>query len=172
MINMKLSTNTQQGRKYLGGAIDSSAAGILQQTQVTSNFVFDEVSKIENINEVTDYRCLYVKNDYEAKTVYNVKLRILTVPSVSDFWIALVPKGDTAESIVNENTEPTGLTFYNKTDLDTTVETSEISNGYLKGPSELVSGEYFAIWFKRKAKNVGGSGTTVAEFSFDVTYDS
>jgi hypothetical protein len=167
MINLRLSSNTVNDVKYIGGPFITTASGILDQTQVTTNYVFDQILKSENLAEAVDYRCVYLVNDYVAnKTIYNPKIKIISQAAVADFSIGVLTKNTTAEALTDENTLPASVTFYTKAQIDNDFE------GYLPLADTLLATEYVGIWFQRAAVNVGGSGTVIGDIVFEISYDA
>lgn len=167
MINLRLSSNTANNVKYIGGPFIATAAGVLDQTQVTTNYVFDQILKSENLSGATDYRCVYLVNDYVAnKTIYNPKIKIISQAAVADFSIGVIAKNIDAQALPDENTAPSGVTFYTKANIDNDYQ------GYLPLTTTLLAAEYVAIWFKRTAVNVGGSGTVIGDIVFEISYDA
>ena len=67
--NLRFSTNTVSGKKYLGGVLITGANGIFAPSATSANLVFDEVLKSENIDGTADYRCLYLQNDFSNQCV-------------------------------------------------------------------------------------------------------
>jgi hypothetical protein len=167
MINLRLSSNTVAGIKYLGGPRILTADGILDQTQVSTNYVFDQILKSENLAGTIDYRGVYISNDYVAnKTIYNLKLRIISESPVAEFSVGVITKNTDLEAITDEITTPTGITFYTKDELETTYDS------YLELSTQLLATEYVGIWFKRQAINVGGTGTVIGDIVFEISYDA
>ena len=62
--NLRFSTNTVDGKKYLGGPLVTGANGIFSTSATAANLIFDEILKSENIAGTSDYRCLYLQNDF------------------------------------------------------------------------------------------------------------
>ena len=162
--NLRFSSNTVNGKNYLGGAIMTSASGIYSPNTTASNVVFDEVLKSENINGTPDYRCLYLKNDFASQTVYTPKIEFKSATSTAKFQIGfLTDKNQVAQAIADENTEPTGITF-----VDLAFDTP---TAIVKGSSDLLlPGEYVGFWLKRIPTNLGSTGTVTGEFVFQIRY--
>lgn len=162
--NLRFSTNTVDGKKYLGGPLITGASGIFATSATAANLVFDEVLKSENIAGTADYRCLYLQNDFSNQTLYEPKLEVISMTDSAKFTIGLVTdKNINAQAIGTENTAPTGITF-NDIGLSTAVN-------LIKGTSNfLLPGEYVAVWIKRTPQNLGTSGTVTGEFIFQLRY--
>ena len=63
-VNVRFSQHTTaDGKKYLGGPLISGTVGVYSPTMTSTNAVFDEVLKQENIDGTKDYRCFYFQNN-------------------------------------------------------------------------------------------------------------
>lgn len=165
-LTIRLSSHTVDGIKSIGGAKDASNNGVLSYTSGLDT-IFDRITKKENMDGVTDYRCFYLCNETQGVTIYNPKIKILSTPE-SKMSIGTLAKGTVAESITNEKTSPTGVVFNDKATIDRMVD------GYLDFPStsELRPGEFAPFWVKRQVTGTSGSGVTTEEFLFEVKYTS
>jgi hypothetical protein len=164
--NLRFSTNTVNGKNYLGGIPVAGAPGIFNQNMVTTNAVFDEILKSENIAGTVDYRCLYFQNDYTGtQQVYQPTISILATTTTAIFSIGLLTdKNVTAASITDENTAPSGITF-------TTPAVGDTPISLIQGTTNALSpGEYVGFWIKRQAVNIGGSGTVTGQMQFQVQF--
>ena len=88
--NLRFSTNTVDGKKYLGGPLITGANGIFSTSATAANLVFDEVLKSENIAGTPDYRCLYLQNDFSNQTIYEPKLEVVSMTDTAKFTIGLL----------------------------------------------------------------------------------
>jgi hypothetical protein len=151
-------TNNSDPDASIGGGISSTTIS----TGVDNN-LFDDVTGDEANNGSVEYRCFYVMNAHGSITWRSVKMWIQTLTTSTDdeLDIGVAPEGanGTAETIGDETSAPTNVTFYrptNKTHSDT------LSLG------DLSPGDYYPIWIRRtvdasaSAKN-GNSGTIRAE---------
>lgn len=162
--NLRFSSNSVNGKNYLGGAIVTSASGIYTPNTTAANVVFDEVLKSENIAGTPDYRCLYIKNDFASQTVYTPEIEFKSATNTAKFQIGfLTDKNVTAQAIADENTAPAGITF-----IDFPVGTPL---SFIKGTSDmLLTGEYVGFWLKRIPTNLGSTGTITGELVFQTRY--
>lgn len=162
--NLRFSSNSVNGKNYLGGAIMSSSNGIYSPNTTAANVVFDEVLKSENIAGTPDYRCLYLKNDFSSQVVYSPQIEFKSMSSTAKFQIGfLTDKNINAEAIANENTAPSGISFVDL-ELNTAVS-------LIKGASDmLAAGEYVGFWLKRIPTNLGTTGTVTGELVFQIRY--
>ena len=88
--NLRFSTNTVDGKKYLGGPLITGANGIFSPSATSANLVFDEVLKSENIAGTADYRCLYIQNDFSNQTIYEPKIEVVSMTNTAAFTICLL----------------------------------------------------------------------------------
>lgn len=162
--NLRFSTNTVSGKKYLGGAVVTGSTGVFSPSATAANLIFDEVLKSENIAGTPDFRCLYLQNDYTNQTIYEPKIEIISMTNTAAFTIGLLTdKGVVAQSITNENTSPSGISF---TDIGIATPVNLI-----KGSTNLLlPGEYVGFWIKRVPANLGASGTITGELLFQLRY--
>ena len=162
--NLRFSTNTVDGKKYLGGPLITGANGIFSPSATSANLVFDEVLKSENIAGTADYRCLYLQNDFSNQTIYEPKIEIVSMTDTAVFTVGLLTdKNVNAEAIGAETTAPSGIVFSN-IGLSTPVNLIKGSN------NSLLPGEYVGFWIKRTPQNLGTSGTVTGELIFQLRY--
>lgn len=162
--NLRFSTNTVDGKKYLGGPLITGANGIYSTSATAANILFDEVLKSENIAGTSDYRCLYLQNDFSNQTIYEPRIEIISMTDTGKFTIGLLTdKNVNAQAIGSENSAPSGITFQD-------IGFSSPVN-LVKGTSNfLLPNEYVGFWIKRVPQNLGTSGTVTGEFIFQLRY--
>lgn len=162
--NLRFSSNSVNGKNYLGGAIVTTSNGIYSPNTTASNVLFDEVLKSENIAGTPDYRCLYLKNDFASQIIYTPQIEFKSMTNTANFQIGfLTDKNINGIAIADENTAPSGITF---TDLALNTPTNLI-----KGSANmLAAGEYVGFWLKRIPTNLGTTGTITGEFVFQIRY--
>lgn len=162
--NLRFSSNSVNGKNYLGGAIITAANGIYGPNTTASHAVFDEVLKSENIAGTPDYRCLYMKNDFASQVVYTPQIEFKSATSTAKFQIGfLSDKNVVAEAIADENTAPSGISFIDFT--------PDVGMALIKGASDmLLTGEYVGFWLKRIPTNLGSTGTVTGEFVFQTRF--
>lgn len=121
----------------IGGAIHATSI-----TDATLHNLFDVVSSAETTSGDTEYRCFYVKNNHGTLTLEAAKIWIETdTPAAgSDIEIALGTSAinGTEQTIVNESTAPTGVTWQSS---------AGVGNALTIG--NIPAGQHKAIWLKR-----------------------
>lgn len=133
-----------------GGASNSdpnaSLGGVKSSTEVTDNTLnnlYDQVSGSESASGDTEYRCVYIHNSHASLTMQNVRVYISTnSTSTDDTWeVALgsAALNATEQTISDEGTAPTGVTFSN----------TAISYATGLAPPDIPFGQHKAIWYKR-----------------------
>jgi hypothetical protein len=133
-----------------GGAANSnvnlSLGGAKSTTEVVDNTahnLFDQVTGSESGSGDTEYRCVYIHNNHASLTMQNVRVYIQSnSTSVDDTWeIALGSSAvnGTEQTIPDENTAPTGVTFSN----------TAVSYATGLAPPDIPFGQHKAIWYKR-----------------------
>lgn len=117
----------------LGGAISTTEAGYN-----ALNALFDEVTGAEATAGEETYRCIYVKNTNGTTTL--PAARAFLVPPVPTHGVtyAIAIEAPTAQTIANESTAPTALTFSAPTYREAGLA---IGN--------LAAGATYAIWVRR-----------------------
>lgn len=127
-----------------GGAANSdpdlSLGGTISATQVGTAIhqLFDAVDPTEAQAGDTEYRAIDVKNNHSTDTLFNPTawISLLTASTKTKIDIAWDSTG--TQSVANENTAPTGLTF--------TAPTSK-STGIVLG--NMLPGQTRRIWLRR-----------------------
>lgn len=137
-IKFKLSggaTNTD-GNASLGGAIS------INDAPTTLNGLFDRVSAAESASGDTEYRCIYVKNNHPSLTLYAARIWIsANTPSPDttiEIGLGTSAIGGVEQTVANEDTAPTGVTFSAPSNYDTALSIGDIP-----------AGQHKAIWIKR-----------------------
>ena len=144
-----------------GGSLNKlpkfSIGGEPSSTVVTSdmfNNLFDDVSRVEVINEVNDFRCIYVHNN-EVAEIINTVFTQLSVSENTKIYIGV--EDGTAQIISNETQSPVGIVFYDSTEFQ-----------ILQMPlGNIGAGLYRAIWIRRQVF----PGNAVGDFSTKVDWD-
>jgi hypothetical protein len=119
----------------LGGARSTAGGGVL------SNKLFDDVSLAEAASGDVEFRCFYILNTHGTLTASNVKIWIPTnTPGQDEIDIALGSSAvnGTEQTIANESTAPTSVTF-----VTANSEATAINCG------TLPAGQHRAIWLRR-----------------------
>ncbi len=135
---------------YSGGASNAAGAssiGAAIGTEIPANgVIFDDVTGIQSRDSHEDYRCVYVKNDHASLDLIDAVVYIQTQPAESEIDIALdaaaIGPGETgasvAQTIVDETTAPTSVTFSRPATEATAIPIGTIPFGSAK-----------AIWIRR-----------------------
>jgi hypothetical protein len=121
----------------LGGAKSSTAV-----TDNTTHNLWDVVSSTESSAGDTEYRCIYLHNNHGSLTLQNAKVWISTNTGSSDTSVEIGAGSSaingTEQTVANENTAPTSVTFSTAANEGAAVSLGNIPNGQHK-----------AIWIKR-----------------------
>ena len=141
------------------GDTNASLGGYMSTTELSSGQVgnlFDTLSGDDNQNEVEHYRCLFVTNTNATDDWVNVTVWIAEeVAGGADAEIGLDPAGvvasdsstDQAETVVDDTTAPSGVSFSAPSTSGTAIE--------IPGGGTIGAGECIAIWVKRIATDSG-----------------
>ena len=137
-IQFKLSGGAanSNGNASLGGAISSTSASS------SLNAFFDRVTSSEAASGDIEYRCVYIKNGHASLTLYGAVVWIsANTPSTYttiDIGLGTSAIGGTEQTVANENTAPTGVTF-------------SAPSSYATGLSigDIPAGSHKAIWIRR-----------------------
>lgn len=125
----------------LGGAKSSVAVG--------SN-LFDDVSSAEAAAGDVEYRCFYIHNGHGSLSYLSAKIWIeVNTPSAStDVAIGLGTAGlnATEQTVANENTAPTAVTFTSPTNF---------AGGLSLGT--IPAGQHFSVWVRRTVSAAASS---------------
>lgn len=141
---------------------NNSIGGAMSSTEINSgelNNLFDRITKSENFNEITDYRCIYVYNNGDDDFI-NGKIYIDNLtPSVSltEFKIGAGAINSTPGILSSEISIPPGIVFnshfaYTKKSLP-----------------DIPANSFIPIWIKRKAKNTPLGNNTQETFNLKLT---
>lgn len=151
----KLSVTTgSSGNSTAQGNVNNSLGKYISTTQISGtplNNLFDDISGDENAASTVDYRCIFLHNAHASLTLQNSVVYISAeVAGGASISIGVEPTaataigftGNQAQTIANETTAPTGVTF-----TSPTVKASGIAVG------NVGAGSGRAIWVKRTAAN-------------------
>lgn len=143
-------------RFYLSGGSSNqnplnSLGGAISNTEIFNDVlenIFDNVTKVEADNGLTDYRCIYVKNIgneiWKNATVF-LQQQSLSEDDTVQFGVGTSAINGVEQTIPNDTTAPTGVNGSNSNTLN---------NGFLLG--DLAPGSHKAIWLARGV-DVGAS---------------
>ncbi len=120
----------------LGDAKSSNAVG------AGLHNLFDIVSSAEASAGDTEYRCVYVHNNHGSLTMQSSKIWIATNTPSTDTTVEIAlgssAVNGTEQTIANENTAPTGVTF-----------SAPASEGAALSIGDIPAGQHKAVWIKR-----------------------
>lgn len=120
---------------------DASLGGVISTTEASTD-LFDDVTSAESSAGDNEYRCIYVKNTHATLTLQNAVIWIQTNTPSADTTAAIALGGEgangTAETVVNENTAPSGESF-----------SSPASKGAGLSLGNLAAGSYYPVWVRR-----------------------
>ena len=143
------STSNSDPNQSLGGNMATNAEAVITPADTRLNNLFDNISKLENANGTTDYRCVFIHNDTTtAGAVFSDGAIFLQGLTKATIELGIGAIGTTAAVIPDENTAPAGITFS---------APSATSPLYL--PAALNPGDAIPLWIKRTANNIAGAGT-------------
>lgn len=121
----------------LGGAISTT-----EVVDATVHNLFDIVSSAEASAGDTEYRCIYVKNTHGSLTLQNaVAYLVSNTPSTDTeaaFAVGSAAIAGTEQTVGNESTAPTGVTFQTLT-----------GSGNSQAIGNIAAGQHKAIWIRR-----------------------
>lgn len=141
--------NTDLKIRLSGGAansdVNASLGGAKSSTETTDNSlnnIFDDVGGTESNAGDTEYRCIYLHNNHGSITAQNVRIYVSTnTSSADDTWeigLGSSAINGTEQTIANENTAPTSVTFSTPTDYAGGLASADIP-----------AGQHRSVWFKR-----------------------
>lgn len=143
----------QSSVSNLGGAISGS------DVSTALHGLFDVVAGSESLAGDVEYRCVYVRNGHATLTLYNAVAFIQTNSPSSDtsvdIGLGTSAVNGTEQTIANENTAPSGVSF-------------SAPSAYIGGLSigDIPAGQHKAIWIRRTvsagAAAYSGDGMTLA----------
>jgi hypothetical protein len=121
----------------LGGA--KSTVEVVDNTLIN---LFDNVDGTESTAGDIEYRCVYIHNNHGSLTMQNVRVYISSnTTSADDTWtigLGTAAINATEQTIPDENTAPTGVTFSAPTDYAGGLASADIP------PSQ-----HRSVWYKR-----------------------
>lgn len=150
-----------------GGASNSSQAaalgGIMSTTTVASGSIFDDVSSAESAAGDIEYRCIYVLNNHGTLSLDNaIAWLTANTPSATttvDIGVGSAALNATEQTVADENTAPTGITF---------VPAASVGAAIALG--SIPAGQRRSIWIRR---TVNAATSAVADsFTVRVTGDT
>lgn len=124
----------------LGGARSTVGGGV--QVSGTLNNMWPDIGNVESADGSTKYRCIYVRNDNVEFTWSNAKIWVSTLTASTsdeiDIAIGSAAINATEQTIANETTAPTSVTFSRPTTKGTGLNIGT-----------LTAGQHRSIWLRR-----------------------
>lgn len=142
-----------------GGASNSAPAaslgGAKSTTTVASAAIFDDVSSAESAAGDVEYRCVYVHNAHATLSYTSaVAWLAANTPSATttvDIGVGTSAVNGTEQTVADETTAPSGITF---------VAAATLGAGVALG--DIPAGQHRAVWLRRTIS----AGTTAASETF------
>jgi hypothetical protein len=151
---MQFSTTSGSSGYSTSGTAIGSLGKYVSTTTWNGNIIndlFPDLTVEDNINEVVDYRCIFLLNNHTSLPLKNTVLWIsYEVAGGANIAIGLDPLGSTlknsvssqSSTIPNVNTAPSGVVF--------STPLSKITGLNI---GDLASGTVYGIWIRRTAQN-------------------
>lgn len=146
------------------GSLGKYISTTLWDQGTLDNNLFDDVSGAENLAEESEYRCVFVHNNHATLTLQSAVVYIdsqvsggavVTIGVDTTAASAIGSASTQAVTIANEDTAPSGVTFFNTAiSRATGLAMGDINPGFCKG-----------VWIKRETANtiaMSADGVTVA----------
>ena len=126
-----------------GGAANSNAnasIGGAKSSTVVPAALFDDVTSAESAAGDTEYRCIYVHNANGALTMQNAVLWITANTTANRIAVGVGSSAinGTEQTVADENTAPTGVTFNQPT-----------TKGAAIALGNIPPGQHRAVWMRR-----------------------
>lgn len=126
-----------------GGAANSNAnasIGGAKSSTVVPAALFDDVTSAESAAGDTEYRCIYVHNANGALTLQNAVLWITANTTANRIAVGVGSSAinGTEQTVADENTAPTGVTFSQPT-----------TKGAAIALGNIPPGQHRAVWMRR-----------------------
>lgn len=159
-------TSSEIQYRLSGGASNSdpnaSLGGAKSNTSI-SGTLFDDVSSAEAAAGLVEYRCFYVHNDNATLTLVAPKVWIQTnTPSPTTtvaIGIGTSAQGGTEQTVADEGTAPSGVSFNEPSDFAAGIALGDIPNG-----------GHRAVWVRRTVN--AGTAAVADSFTIRVQGDS
>ena len=157
--------STDINYRLSGGAANSDTAaslGGVKSSTAASNY-FDDVSSAEASAGDTEYRCVYVHNSHGSLTLIGAKVWIQANTPSGDTDVAIglgsSAVNGTEQTVVDESTAPTGVTFSQPTTF---------AGGLSIG--DIPFGQHKAVWVRRVVNS--GAAAYADSFTLRVQGDT
>lgn len=121
--------------------------------------IFDQVSGDESADGDTEYRVIYIRNNHASLSAQNVKVYLSANPN-DDIELGVNEAANTnAQSLSNESTAPSGVTFANRTSA------AKLDMG------NIPHTQFRALYLKRTIA-AGTAADDDAEFTIEIQTDT
>ena len=146
----------------LGGYISNDPGGEITTSNNNLNNLFDNITKSENFNNTTDYRCIFILNKVGGGGPFASAEIYLNNTSYADIEIGFAPEGYdiNVEQIGNESIAPTGV-VWSQPDAGSPL--------VFPGAQQLTEGQFIALWIKRTATSIPGTGTVTDTIGLSIS---
>lgn len=149
-----------------GGASNSdpnASLGGVKSSNSLSGTLFDDVSSAQAAAGLVEYRCFYVHNNNGTLTLIAPKVWIQSnTPSATTtvaIGLGTSAQGGTEQTVANEGTAPSGVTFSEPADFATGIALGDIPNG-----------GHRAVWVRRTV--TAGTAAVADSFTLRVQGDT
>lgn len=150
-----------------GGAANAdptASLGGAKSSTVVGSDLFDDVSSSESANGDAEYRCVYVHNDHASLTMESAKVWIQANTPSPDTVIAIgvgtAAINGTEQTVVDESTAPSGVSF-----------SSPTSEGTALSLGNIPFSQHKAVWIRRTV-TAGASAYNSDSFTLRVKCDT
>jgi hypothetical protein len=148
-----------------GGAANTDpllSLGGAKSTTAASTNIYDDVTSAEATAGDIEYRCVYIHNAHATLTYLGSKVWIQTNTPSADTTVAIglgtSGLNATEQTVANENTAPTSVTFSSPVDF---------AGGLLMG--DIPAGQHYPVWIRR---TVTGAVAVADSFTIRVQGDT
>ena len=131
--------------KYFKSSSGVGLGGAISANEITSgalNNLFDDVDSDQSSTGITEYRCLYAKNNHGTLPLQSavgfINAQTVSPDTSIEFGLGSSAVGGVEQTVGSETTAPTGVTF-------TALTGKENSQAI----GDIAAGSHKAIWIKR-----------------------
>ena len=149
-----------------GGAAnsnDEASLGGVKSSTTSSSTLLDDVTGAESAAGDVNYRCEYVHNNHATLTLTNAVIFLQSLGLGAGHVVAIgvgsAAVNATEQTVANEATAPTGVTFSSPTTL-----------GAALALGSIPAGQHKAVWIRRTV--TGGSAASANAYTLRVTGDT
>lgn len=142
---------------------NASLGGVKSTTQITDNTLnnlWDNISGAEATAGRTEYRCIYIHNGHASLTFQTPVIWIQSLTTSADDEVDIAVGSSavngTEQTVANETTAPTGVTF-----------SRPVTKGAGLALSDIPAGQHRAVWIKRTV-NAGAAAINSNSYTIRV----